>query len=491
MSGQTYSLEAQLELLKKINRLKIGKLPIYDHFLYEGISIWSFYQHFLWRDIERLSGNSELFAKRERISLSDFFFGLWAFFISITSFFWFLLKRPKIIFLAADVVSGDFHADPKLNKIYAFLSDKQIPYAQFLHTTLNRHLIQKFFRRKRPVFYLQAIDFVFLLTRFLTRKNFLSFKTKNVDLGDFTKDEKQFIGWALRRYARRIELSVFKTQFLKIILKATNPRIIIMDDDYRHNNELRLAAKILGIKVFSFQHGRFNKYNPGGLNYGIPPEKTLLFDKYFVWNEFWKNKLINLSSVYKTNPNNVEVGGKPLFEKTGNLVKTISDDILTVLIPYETIAPKNEIYKYIKAILFCPKTKIIFKLRKDTGFDKQIEEAGLEELKGNPRFILESDLTPEIMEKVDIAAGTYSTMLYEMVEAGKPVAIMKTSRSEAEDMIEDGLASWLDIDSGDFCGDIKKIAETDDKILKKNSDLLKTTASFEDALKQIFKNEAI
>ncbi|MBI5079612.1 hypothetical protein HZB06_03050 [Candidatus Wolfebacteria bacterium] len=491
MNGEYYSLEKQLDLLKKINRIKIGGILVYDYFSYQNSSLWCFYQHFIWRNIEQFGKNPDFFKKGKKVALNyrlfQFFIGFFIFIISSFSFLVFYFRKSKAVFQTLDKLTGARKNDQKLDVVYKFLADRKIIFGQFLRASVNKRTFVNFFKRGKLVFYLESADFLFsILPKCIIKKNFQSVENKSVDFSEFSENEKLFAEWILNKCGKAAELSVFKIEIFKKAVKLLKPKIFLMSDDYVYGNEIHLAAKLQKIKTYSFQHGRFNKFLPMFINYGIPPEKCLVFDEYFVWNDFWKNKLINLSPMYGARNSNVKVGGKPFFEKNREFIKIVPDGVITVLIPYETIAPKNEIREYIEKILSCPKTRIIFKLRKDINFDKQIEEAGLKEFQKNPRFVLESDLTPQILEKIDIVCGTYSTMLYEMVEVGKPIAIMKTSRSEAEDMVEDGLASWLDTDSPDFCGDLKKIAETNEKILIKNSDLLKTTVNLEDELKRIF-----
>ncbi len=192
-------------------------------------------------------------------------------------------------------------------------------------------------------------------------------------------------------------------------------------------------------------------------------------EKFFVETNYWKKELLRLGTYF--NENEIEVGGnlKKDFEEEKSLFKTDNRKELRVLLSYEIYAPKNELARYIKKFFSCPGVKIIFSVRPDRDLNEQISEYGLE--KGLENLTITKNLK-EVENDIDIVAGTYSTLLYEMIGKRKPVVVLKTSLDHGEGMVINGLVDSLDINESNFCGRLNQIKNLNAEVLDERRKLL-------------------
>lgn len=475
------SLEYSKAFLKRINGLTINDVPIYDFFIYENYSLWSFFQQLIWEDIKKFLNDRSLFDRRLRWSrFHRLFPSLFVSAVSITALIKFLLKRPQIFVYGVDIVAGDAKVDLRMGKIYKYFTDIGVSYGEILHTNINRRAISNLLQRKRVVLYLEFLNFFYKISKVFKNDIFL----KDLDLDDvnlegFSVSEKKMALSLLKKYSRLAELSVFKIRFLAGIFKLIKPRSIFLIDDARYYHEILLAAKLAGVRTRAFQHSRFNEYLPGWIYYEIPAEKCIVPDKFFVWNEYWRDRLLKISPIFSYYRDRIVIGGKAYLAEKIGFVATLPDDVTTVLIPYEKFGSVYEIKKCIAKILECGKTKILFKLRKDESPEEQLERFDLPP--DNSNFEAISDLDENLLKKIDLVIATHSTMLYEMVEAGKAVGVLKTENTQARDLIEDGLATEIDCEE-DICLQIKKASDIDKNILLQRSEKLRTDSNLEEAL---------
>lgn len=480
------SLEYSKVLLKRINGVAIGNVPIYDFFIYKNYSLWSFFQQLIWEDIKKFSNNRSFSDKKSKVSLVHSLFPyLFVSVVSVLALIKFLLKWPRFIVYGVDIVTGDMKIDLRMGRVYKYFVDKRIGYGEILHTNINKRAILNFFKRRRLVFYLESLKPIYKIYRIFKRKSFFKeIKLNDADLKNFSIDEKKLVFSLLKKYSYLAEMSLFKIKALAAIFRLIKPYSVFLIDDARYYHEILLAAKSAGIKTWAFQHSRFNEYLPGWIYYEIPAEKCIVPDKFFVWNEYWKERLLKISPVFSYYQDRIIIGGKAYLAEKIEFAKTLPDDIITVLIPYEKFGSVYEIKKCIVKILECGKTKVVFKLRKDEPPKEQLDKFSL--TSDNPNFEAVSNLDDDLLKKVDLVIATHSTMLYEMVEAGKAVGVLKTGNTQAGDLIEDGLAKEIDCEE-DICPKIKKMSNTDKNILLQRSSRLKTDVDLEDTLYELIK----
>lgn len=232
---------------------------------------------------------------------------------------------------------------------------------------------------------------------------------------------------------------------LKTLLSGTRIKALYGVDDTRQVNSLIVACKLNGIPTYGHQHGLYSKYHIGWMKPGIPRKYNVTFDRIISWSEYWKKKLVQYSSAYKES--DVEIGC-PMRKKAYHIAKGKTDikmknDTLNIMIPYEFAASTMEIGQYIDYFIEKKEWNIIFKLRPDEPIQQQLESYRIKNIE---KLSYTIKYSREDLEKIDAVAGTQTTLLYEMIEYGKPIWYLRTSFSLAGDLAKDEIGYEIDFD---------------------------------------------
>ena len=162
------------------------------------------------------------------------------------------------------IVFNDDLMDPRSNNINSiFKSDKNI---NIIKTSGLGLSLLTYFKIKNVILHESIVYFSRFF--FIEKKFTLKEKFKNIH--------------KCKKRQNLIYLNIFK--FLKI-------RKLIMIDDYREIQNFINICKKLNITTLGYMHARFSKYRVS-LSYDC-------FDKYIVWTDFFKKKLIEINPKYK------------------------------------------------------------------------------------------------------------------------------------------------------------------------------------------------
>ena len=459
------NFQRALRLLKQINSLKTleGK-PIYETEIFKGVSIWSFHQQKLFypslcdyvkyepvikfltetgiRKVKiegelkklpgflRMSGfivsNSSNRAGQICLFFISSFIKLVIFLVNIFAFLKLFLGRIEVLVYTPDRFSKKYGCDFRFQAVYNHLDNKKVPYLEIFQTSLGTRFLKNLLKRRRLAVYLSGFP-MFCAQR----------KNDKYELSIFESHNQKYFIYLLRKIAQESEKSVRRIRILSWFLKFTKIKTLLAMDDVRYTNELIVACRINNIKTLGFQHGQFTKYHAGWMNYDIPKELSIVFDKLFVWNNYWKKILLRYSSQY--NEENVEIGGllsqlKIIdYKKREEIIKNISN--LNILAPYESYAPKKEVGIFLERFIELG-VKIFFKARPDLSPQYQLNQY---KIKLGENVELVEDINSQILSKIDAVVGTYSTFLNEMIFYEKPLLILETSLDLGHCLIEDNL----------------------------------------------------
>lgn len=510
-------LDRVLSYLKKINQLKNedGR-HIYEVHTVFGVSAWSFHQGWLfWENLRHFVFYEEVIktlkekkytvflSKKEKPNLVDVLhyggvpiegdvilntknifwrvktsvvekiLGIIACAFGYMSLFYFRLSNRKILVYSPDKYNTKAKSDFRMERIYKLFRDQSIPIAEVFHTLLGREFIRNLLLRKRAAFYLECLPLS------VSDSTLNAIELKPVISGfDFYQEDY------VRNLVNRMDIlskkSISKVLTLKRIISFIKINKLVTIDDMRSAQEVVLACRSLGIRSYAFQHGHINEYHTGHMNYGIPNEMSVSFDVLYVWNEYWKQKLITHSTMY--NNQNVQVGGylrppKEVEIKLKFLPK--KPDELSVLISNDTWAPREEVKQYLEKLIKMGCT-LYLSVRPDLSIEKQIRDFGIS---NNPNIHISLGSEALLLGKVHCVAGVYSTFIYEMLYYGIPAFVFETSFSFGKDLVNDDLAHQL---SPNFTFDeIKDYLE----ISKSKKELLwpRLDTSIEDILENILK----
>lgn len=451
MSNFTYALSQ----LKKFNNFIINNPRLRDKFILGEYNFLQIYQERIFSGIVDFKDNkgSEVKKLSQCFPFRVRFRQLLAILFSFFSYLFLIISRRKILIYFSDrLTCQTYKCDFRMENLYRLLSESKIKYFEIFQTTFRDDFIASLFGRRRPCIYLETVDILYKLlkhTGFLKSDNYLS--TVMALNFDVFGDERNFFRRILIEYLNKISQTKFRISFLKFLFGKSAIKILI--GSARDYFELVAAAKLNNIKTYGFKSGSLSKYNVGWLDCSNKMGKIIKPNKVFVESNYWKKELLRLGTYF--NKDEIGIGGNlkidPVIEKMPP--QRQESEGITILMPFETLALKEEVSDYIKKFLTCPNVKVVFKLRADRNLSEQALEYGLKNIPDN--LVLISDLKE--INNFDIAAGTYSTFLYEMMGKGKPVVVLKTSLDHGEGMVINGLVDSLDINEPDFCSRLNQI----------------------------------
>ncbi len=205
-------------------------------------------------------------------------------------------------------------------------------------------------------------------------------------------------------------------------------------DDTNVIYPLLYSAQDAGMKTLGIQHGIYTRLHESYILNGI--ERYRWFDNVLVWGEYWKKIILRASSTFKEGfhilASNKTTFNYAILPKNGKAK--------TILIPYEFITDSIKIGQYIRK--FIDKGfEVYFKPRPDERIEDQIHSYYLGEMREKLHII--ETIGPAVMSRIDVVAGTYSTILFDLLPYGKPVWILDTSFHLMYEMVEDGFARLI------------------------------------------------
>jgi len=415
------------------------------------------------------------------VKLKIVILGIFAIVFSLCGALWLAVSRRKIVIFSMDKTSGSYQNDFRIDYLYRVLEEKKLPYFEIIHTVLGRKMIKNLFARKRSAFYLEAVDFL-AFPFVLKEKRRIYDMHKTTDENLFAPEERELMKKLYTKYASSMVISKARVAFFRYLLRASNVSDIYTIDDVRSISELALAAQMQGVSFTAIQHGHFTKYHVGWLTMTRIPGKIIAARKLLVWSEFWKQELLRLSTYFS--PDQIIISGeKSLFVP----VQKTHDEKISVLFPYEKNAPKAEIFRYLEELMKYSNIELCFKLRPDEDKQTQIDLYGLAPFLS--KITLVRDIR-DVLPRVDVVIGTYSSFLYDMVALERPVLILETSIDYGEGMIENTLAGRL-LYGDDIYRAIKDASETPQEILVERREKLvgKKPLLLEDTLKEIISKD--
>lgn len=239
--------------------------------------------------------------------------------------------------------------------------------------------------------------------------------------------------------------SYYSYKIVKYIFKFLNINKFVSLDDSRYTNEIILACNDLNIKTIGYQHARFNEYHVGLFNFK--------YDKYLVWNDYFRDKLLKHSD-YKID--NISIVGHNRVNSTPEILQR-GDTVLWV---GETNMDYSEILPYVKNLVD-NNYSIIYRGKPGQSRDLNFF---LDENKIKKDSV--DNFTDSLQQNhISTVIGTYSTTLMESLLSGIPGIAMKCSYDYASHLWEDGIV--------DLCDKSDKMSEIVDKVCRYDIDFIK------------------
>ena len=461
------AFQRALERLKQFNRFVLETPELRAWFVDGDYNFLQAYQVFLFLDFVNASGMhwgaapaGEDGAAPLRVRLRQLFALAW----SLGSYLWIVASRRRVLFYSPDrETHRAYHCDFRISNLYRCLFEQNAGFAEIFHTIFDEQLAGRALLRRRAVLYLETIDVLYKLGRALRLADVRPAPQAPVISGE----EAKLFGALVATYAERVNQSRFRIRVLRRLLKMTNIQVAIGSADMRYYQEIYAACGELGIKTYGFQSGNISKYNVEYLDYGAAQSTVIKPSVLLMESGFWKRELLRWGTYYA--PDEVRVGGniKEDYHPASPAPRRVGQDI-TVLVPYEIIAAKEEVLAYVKKLLPLPGVSVVFKFRPDRDLASQVRDYGLGGLPGNFKAV--TNLSE--IDGFDVVAGCYSSFLYEMIGALKPVAMLKTSLDWGESLIVNDLAKEISLDDPGLLQALKDIAHTDQATLQRRREKL-------------------
>jgi len=277
--------------------------------------------------------------------------------------------------------------------------------ANFMHLNNVRYSLSSL-HRKSNVLYFETIYYV--LKPFLKTKRFKYVKSNNNFANEILEAHQEYYNDSYYIY----KVAFWVLDFLKI-------KTFISLDDTRYSNEINIAAKDLNIKTIGYMHGIFNKYDLGVFEFP--------FDKYMVWSDYFKEKILRISNNY--NKDNIEVIGHFRLKEKHEDVK----EKRNILWLGESNINYEEVFPFINTLIE-DGYNVYFKDKPST--DNKLSDF----LKQNIIFDdSNSFFECLIKNNIGLVLGTHSTALMESWIVGVPSLALKCSFDYGSHLWEDEL----------------------------------------------------
>ncbi len=290
-------------------------------------------------------------------------------------------------------------------------------------------------RFPEPVLYLPHAQY---LHRSLLAQNSTSPRLTEDALQRFEPELRPALQLIVEHLAAHLEANRAWERFVGRDLAFAGVQWIAGIDDHTAHVAYLAPARKLGIETIAVQTGPFRKLNVGWICPGIPPEYCIGHSIFLVWNDYWQRVLGEISNVYRTSrvlacghirPGSLRLAPRPA-RPPGSPVR--------VLFAWEFLADPAETAAYVNAML-ARGLEVYFKLRPDTPDAVQL------------RFLPEARLhllrtfTEETLHCLDVCAGTFTTVMYELHHLGLPLWYFPMSHDFGHRIAADGIARQIDL----------------------------------------------
>jgi len=287
-------------------------------------------------------------------------------------------------------------SDPRSNNInILFKSDKNI---NIIKSPSFRLSLLAYFKISNVIFH----ESIVYLSRIFFIEKKITFKEKFKHIHKCKKRQNL------------IYFKIFK--FLKI-------RKFLMIDDYREMQNFISVCKKLNIETIGYMHSRFSKFRVS-IRYDC-------FDRYIVWTEFFKKKLLEINPGYKN---------KILVNNFRNFKRISENKVFgptTVLFFSDTMMDYKSVIKYLNQLIK-KNIKVLVRLKSNQTENKYF----LNYLKKN-NLIITTETTIEAIVKnykPKFFIATNSNVLLEATLYNCFPILLKTQNDYSFDLIKDNLA---------------------------------------------------
>lgn len=220
-------------------------------------------------------------------------------------------------------------------------------------------------------------------------------------------------------------------------LRRCSFRTLYGIDDTQIIFPLLYACQDSGVRTVAHQHGAaYERRHASYLMEGLRSEDVRWFDTLIVWDDYWKERFLALSNLRP--PDGIRLGGDPYGDQF-RAGEPTSPAVLSrpraILVPYEFLTNTYEVGRYV-AKLIQVGYDVWFKPRSDETLHDQLDAYCLPQ-DCRDRVKIVHRLTPGFMGRVDVVAGTMSTLVYQLIPFGKATWLLETDHRGYLDHLAD------------------------------------------------------
>lgn len=249
-------------------------------------------------------------------------------------------------------------------------------------------------------------------------------------------NEPSFIfSQAIRLVQSTIKTQIIAKNNIAKTFRLLNYKLFLGLDDANVVYPLLYSSKEVGIRTVGIQHGLYARRHEAYILNSIDCYDW--YENVIVWGKYWKDIVVKNSRLFSNDYH--LVGSNKHTYKVGMSNYNESNN-KTILIPYEYVADTIKVGEYIKKLIDCG-FEIYFKLRTDRITDVQIKAYELDDYESKIHII--NDISPSIMDKIDIVAGSMTTLLFDLLPYKKPIWVFDTSFRLLYDMVEADMARLI------------------------------------------------
>lgn len=230
-------------------------------------------------------------------------------------------------------------------------------------------------------------------------------------------------------------------EFFKKLLTDVPVRCLYGTDDTNYLYYMIYACQTNGMKTIGHQHGA--SYGPFDFPYilkGFGQGEYRWFDTIVVWGEYWKERFLRHARYYSEEQIEVGTNMRPVLRPTspdrcGNRERK------HILFPAEEKTDTYTVGKYICALQDLDYV-IYMKFRPDEEVARQVETYCLSRER-EKKIVFVDGITDDLMADIDIVAGTYSTVIFELLPYMKETWYLATKFVYAQDLVDMGIAKLI------------------------------------------------
>ena len=353
---------------------------------------------------------------------------------SLRSLALFAGRRPPALLYTVDRVTPGLGCDFRLQPIYRELERRGERFAEYVHVGQGARTAGDIAARGRPAVYFEYLDRLGALPATPT--------PSPPSPGDGGSEDLLLA----RVAARGLELAAAgarRYRMLKRVLRLHRPRYALVMDDSRHTHALVAACKSLGVPVVGYQHAvGFNRFYAGLACYGWSGARSHAPDRYALWSDYFRERLLGFSELFTTRDTFVCGNLRPPPASASPArAGSSGGGKLRVLLVSEPKASPEELLPVVARLVANEGLEVRLKVR--PGEDVDAAGTFFGDLFAGMR-VVDTASVHEAFAECDVVVGLYSSVLYEALQAPRPVVVLRTRSPYAGDLGAEGLATVVD-----------------------------------------------